>query len=277
MIFWKIPSSKVFQLLFILKSLLLINLSFAKVKYQYDACDPRWANESLWLNFILRTNGTICRDEEIITHKYPVGFVSLIATAFANKNYSCGEFQICDPGILNRDLIRCYYQINNPENKILNKTLFQCIGLKFFNQTLNYFELEDEVLTGFTLIAAHVFPNETETNNRFLIEDVYERYVRGVDYRGKKVMYPWAEIRGIEKFKILNVHKEKKKRIKKESADKSEDQQKSETQEKNYQINKEIINGIEDNNIIKQQNHENTSSINEKSVNDDLERQTSDL
>jgi hypothetical protein len=213
--FLKIPFSKTYTLLFLVKSLILINLTFAKLKYQYDACDPRWANDSLWLNYVLKTNGTICQDKEIQYKKYPEGFVTLVAMAFANKNYSCGEGRLCDPGVLNRDLIRCYFQINNPENEIKKKTLFQCIGLKFLNHTIKFTEIEDEVLTGFTLIAAHLLPNHTISNNRFLIEDTYDRYVRGIDYGGRSVMYPWEEIKGIEKFKILNLHKERKKNKKK--------------------------------------------------------------
>jgi len=244
MTFWKMPLSKKFQLLFALKCLILINFSYAKLKYQYDACDSRWANDTLWLNYALRTNSTICQDQDIVFKKYPQGFVSLVATAYANKNYSCGEGRLCDPAVFNRVLIRCNSYINSAAN-YANKTLFQCVGLKPINHTLRIWELEDEVLTGYTLLAAHALPNHTEVNNRFLIEDTYEHYVRGVDYRGRSVMYPWAELQGIEKFKILNLHRELRKNKNKTKEVSGEQKQE---ENNNFNNNESNSNQVNDNN-----------------------------
>ncbi len=251
MTLWKIVFSKTFLLIIVLKTLFLINFTFARLKYQYDSCDPRWSNDTLWLNFVLKTNSTICQDKDLSFSKYPQGFVSLAATAFANKNYGCGEFRVCDPGILNRDLIRCYHHIYSPENREKNQTLFECIGLKFINQTFKLHELEDEILTGFTLMAAHVYPNSNETNNRFLIVETYENLIKGVDYRGNNVIYPWEEIKGIEKFKISNVHKKKKKKKGKNIIEENTGNLNSDNNEELNVLEKDVVNEKEEKENIK--------------------------
>lgn len=266
----KISGISLFKLMAFISTIILFfvsNFSEAKLKYHYDQCDPKWANDTLWLNFVFQTQATICKDELTMNDKYPLGFVALVASAFANRNISCGEGRVCDPAVLNRDLIRCYHFIHNKEYNNKNKTLFQCIGLKFINETVRFQDIEDYVFDEYTLIAAHIYPNKTETNNRFLIEDTYEHYVRGVDYRGNYVVYPYSEIKGIEKFKILNVHKEKKKRNK-NASETSTKENNSEatntftlTQESNINNNKEL------NQVIKNENNDNLTSNSEEPVN----------
>jgi len=221
----------------------------------------------------MRTNGTICQDREILFKRYPEGFVSLVATAYANKNFSCGEGRLCDPATLNRLLTRCNFYTSSDANKE-NKTLFQCVGLKFMNHTLRIWEIEDEVLTGFTLIAAHILPNQTNVNNRFLIEDTYDHYVRGVDYRGRLVMYPWDEIKGIEKFKILNLHRENSKKGKKKNQAVSGEQEQVEAENTNNNNDESNFNQV---NNMNQQQRNTVNTVTLEEVRKGQKKEQSDL
>ena len=43
----------------------ILSLTIPNLKYKYDACNPAWGNDTLWLNLFLGTESTICNDKEI--------------------------------------------------------------------------------------------------------------------------------------------------------------------------------------------------------------------
>lgn len=212
---------------FLLTTIITLNF-FSKIKsqiggqfkYRYDSCDPKWANDTLWSNYISNTNSTICNDRELASKRLPAGFVTLVADAFANNKIPCGdESQICNPGLLNKFLIKCGEFINRPENVKKNITIFKCIGLKSIDKRMRLNEIDDYVFSGYTLLAAD-FKNSNDTNaqgeinnlNRFIIEGVYDDfYIRGIDYRGRSLVMHHEEATNIEVFKISKVRRNRRK------------------------------------------------------------------
>jgi hypothetical protein len=198
---------------FFINLLLISSHTFYKIRY--DACDEKWANETLWSNYISHTNSTICDDSGLREKDLPMGFVTLIATAFANRNISCGvdENTICNPLILNNGLKYCREIMNSKEFREMNLTLFDCIGLKKVEKPSILDYVNDYILDGYTILAAEYTTTHGDKDgdyliNRFLIEGVYERiYVKTVDIRGKSSILHHNKTTGYEIFRVLKPKK----------------------------------------------------------------------
>jgi hypothetical protein len=206
-------NSLVFFYIIFLNLISILNQKYYKIRY--DSCDERWANESLWSNYISKTESTICNDFQLSGKNLPSGFVTLIANAFANRNITCGgvigeDNEICNPSILNKSLKKCIDFINDQENNKKNITLFKCIGLKKIEVKMMLNLIDDYIYDGYTLLAADG-KNKTDKDsliNRFIIEGVYDEfYLKTLDYRGKSSVVFHTEVSGIEVFRVYKTKK----------------------------------------------------------------------
>jgi hypothetical protein len=208
----RIFSNKIFFIIFFSFLILIIIThaeNFNNIKIRYDACDPKWANDTLWTNFFAKTSSTICKDVEIKGIKLPKGFISILATAFANKNISCGEGSFCNPSILNRDFIKCGFQLKNDKDK--NGTIFDCIGIEIIENKIKLNEINDYIYDGYTIVAGEIRNDTKKEINKFLIEEVHDLfYIRGVDFRGNSVFLHYTVVSDIEIFRIFDTRRNSK-------------------------------------------------------------------
>jgi hypothetical protein len=215
-------------------------------KIRYDACDERWADDSLWTNFFANTESTICKDIVVQGIRLPNGFITLLATAFANKNITCGEFGVCNPAKLNRNFMKCGFKLKTESD--FNGTIFDCIGIEIIEDKILFNDINDYIENGYTIVAGEI-KNENNTKieiNKFLIEEIIDRkYARGVDYRKNSLFLDYTVISDLEIFRIFDAKKiEDKKEKKNEKNKKNLDNDsifESEGKEDNLEKDKEYL------------------------------------
>jgi hypothetical protein len=144
----------------------------------YNQCDRRWANESLWLNYVdSRKNYTLCNGNTFGV-AFDAPLITMLASYLSTKNVTCvkGYKEVCNPKSLN--LMILDYALN----RFPTEKLWQNLGLGYYQNGIAISNVTQALKQGYVL-----FFQAPGDRNFYFTQSADNNYVYGFDAQGRNL------------------------------------------------------------------------------------------